>query len=146
MAFATQWGAKTAVWSRRSKPTLGAVPLSSCGQPVGSRNPRLPEVGRDRARGIDDPVGMAEIRRSVGRQLRLVAAQQPVRPGPDPKQRGRDRDADSAAADGGSERLGEFLVGPAAGPAVVWLDRQAGWRAGRRHLEKQADEIVRVEQ
>src|SRR5688500_17303922 len=103
MPFAAQWGAKTAVLGPPSEPALGAIPLGCRGEAIGSWDPRLPQFARDWALGIDDPVGMTKIGGAVGGQLRLVAAQQTVGPRADPKQSGRDRNADAAPADGGSE-------------------------------------------
>src|SRR5688572_8619770 len=110
MAFATQWGAKTAVWSQPSKPALRAVPLRGRGEAFAGVDPRLPEVRRDGARRVDDPIGMAEIGGAVGSQLGLVAAQQAVRPRPHAKQLGGNRNADSAAADCGSKCFSKLLV------------------------------------
>src|SRR5688572_11618028 len=98
MAFATQWGANAAVVGAPSEPALGSVPLGGRGEAIGGWDSRLPQFARDWALGIDDPVGMTKIGGAVGGQLRIVAAQQTVGPRADPKQSGRDRNADAAPA------------------------------------------------
>ena len=80
--------------SRRTKggrlePAFRAIPIGGLRKSLFGGDLGPPDVFRRRAGRADDPVGMAEIGGSVGRELGLVAAHQAVERGAEAKQRAR---------------------------------------------------------